>query len=128
MWMEWCGAALRRVRGVRERFCPKGRTLGHGTGMAQAAQGSGHGPELLELRERWDTALSHRVGVWVVLCGVGVGLSVPCGSLPAWDTQQFCEGLWFMLVSSPYSYRLKFEASRNAGVWESRCYELPGIL
>lgn len=25
-------------------------------------------PELLELRERWDVALSHRV--WVVLCGV----------------------------------------------------------
>lgn len=54
MWMEWCGAALRRVR---ERFCPKGRTRGHGTGMAQAAQGSERGPELLELKEHPDNAL-----------------------------------------------------------------------
>jgi len=38
-------------------------------GMQQAAQGSGHSPELLEIREHWDTALRHRVCVWAVLCG-----------------------------------------------------------
>ena len=32
--------------------------------MEQAAPGSGYSPELLELGEQWDTALSHRV--WVV--------------------------------------------------------------
>ena len=30
-------------------------------GMEQAAQGSGHSPELLELKECLDTALRHRV-------------------------------------------------------------------
>lgn len=55
---------------------PKGRRqqLGH------QAEGGGHSPELLELRERWDGALSHRV--WMAPCGAGVGLGDPSGSLP----------------------------------------------
>jgi len=43
-----------------ERFSPRV------VGMEQAAQGSGHSPELMELRENCNTALSHRV--WMVLC------------------------------------------------------------
>ena len=38
--------------------------LGKGSapvGMEQAAQGDGHGPELLQLRERWETAVRYRV-------------------------------------------------------------------
>ena len=53
----------------------KGRApegAGHGTGC----QGSRHGPELPELRERWDTALSRRVWAGVLLCGVGLGSGV----------------------------------------------------
>ena len=38
-------------------------------GMAQAAQGSGHSPELLEIKECLDSTLSHRVWIWLVLCG-----------------------------------------------------------
>ena len=34
--------------------------------MERAAQGSGHSPELLELKECLDTAL--RQWVWVILC------------------------------------------------------------
>jgi len=30
-------------------------------GMKQAAQGSGHGPKLLEFKEHWDNAFRHRV-------------------------------------------------------------------
>lgn len=61
---------------------------GKGTGMlfasvggifGTAPHGSEHSPELPELRESWGTALSHRVWVW----GCWVGLSGPCGSLPA---------------------------------------------
>lgn len=36
---------------------------------------------VLEFKECWDTALSHRAGGWVVLRGAEVGLSDPCGSL-----------------------------------------------
>lgn len=57
------------------RTTPLPGILTHGTGTPQ---GSGHGPNLPELKGHWDTALSHRVWVWVVLCGDGVG---PCESL-----------------------------------------------
>lgn len=66
--------------GVRERLCPE--VGGHGA----APQGSGHSPELLELMEHWDTALRHRVGVWVVLCGAMNRLDGLRGSPPAGDT------------------------------------------
>lgn len=39
-------------------------------GMEQTAQGSEHGPDMLQLRECWGTAFGHRVSVWVVHCGV----------------------------------------------------------
>ena len=39
-------------------------------------------PELPELSEHRDTALSHRVSVWVVLCTDRGCLHDPCGSLP----------------------------------------------
>ena len=38
-------------------------------GMEQAAQGSGHGPELTEFKECWDNALRHRVWIWGILRG-----------------------------------------------------------
>jgi len=47
--------------GLGKGLAPEGR--GHGA----APQGSGNDPELLELREHWNTAL--RLWVWVVLCG-----------------------------------------------------------
>ena len=49
-----------------------------GWGMAVPKRAVG---TALELRECWDTALSHRAGGWVVLRGAEVGLSDPCGSL-----------------------------------------------
>jgi len=42
-----------------------------GLGNSCAPQGSRHSPELLELRERWDTSLSHRVGVGWCFAGPG---------------------------------------------------------
>jgi len=60
-----------RVRwGSGKGHAPEG--AGHGTGC----QGSGHGPELPELRERWDTALSHRVCAGVLLCEAGLDLVI----------------------------------------------------
>lgn len=45
--------------------------------MEQAAPGSGYSPELLELGEQWDTALSHRVWAWGgPLWGQGLGSMV----------------------------------------------------
>jgi len=64
--------------------------------MEQGAQGSGHSLELLELRECWDIALSHRV--WVVLCG---RLSDPHGSLPTWDILSFCDVIMNLWEISP---------------------------
>ena len=49
------------VLGEGQAGCEKKALLHRAVGMEQAAQGSGHGPELLELREHWDIALSHRV-------------------------------------------------------------------
>jgi len=53
--------------------------------MEEAAQGSGHGPELLKLKECWDNALRCRVWVWVMLCGIG--LNGFCGFLPTQDVR-----------------------------------------
>lgn len=39
--------------------------------MEQASQGSRHCPTLPELEERWGSALRHRFGFWVFLCGAG---------------------------------------------------------
>jgi len=39
--------------------------------MEQAAQGSGHGPEMLELKEHSGSAFRHRVWFGLVLCGAG---------------------------------------------------------
>lgn len=41
---------------------------GSGVGKGSALWDSRHGPELSELREHWDTALSHRCRGWVVVC------------------------------------------------------------
>jgi len=65
--------------GVREKLCPRGWWAWH------SSQGSGHGPEMMELRERWDSALRHRVWVGWSCVEPGVGLSDPCGSLPIQD-------------------------------------------
>lgn len=51
--------------GVRRRLCPREQWAW------SSSQGNGHGPELPELRECWDTTLSHRDWVWVVLHGAG---------------------------------------------------------
>ena len=57
-----------------------GLTEQRGQGWARhSSQGSRHGPELAELRERRDTALSRRVGGWEVLHGAGLGSVVPEG-------------------------------------------------
>jgi len=40
-----------------------------GQALEQAPPGSGHGPKLLECRERLNSALRHRVWFWMVLCG-----------------------------------------------------------
>ena len=53
--MELCHMEVRRRLCTREQWA------------WSSSQGNGHGPELMVLRERWDTALSH--WVWVVLCG-----------------------------------------------------------
>jgi len=63
-----------------------GQTWGQGkilhqsvVGMEQAAQGSGHSPELLELQEYLYRALRHRVWVLGWCCmEPGVGLNDPC--------------------------------------------------
>lgn len=55
--MAWSFAGWGIMPGVRKKVVD----------MEQAAQDSGHGPEMLELKECWDSALRH--GVWVVLCG-----------------------------------------------------------
>ena len=53
-------------------------------GMEQAAQGTGHVPELLDLREHWDTSPTIGFGFGFGWCCVElwVGLGGPCGSLP----------------------------------------------
>lgn len=53
-------------------------------GMEQVPQGSGHGPELLELRGFLGTALRYRVWVWVVLCGSRGGTLFQLG-YSIWD-------------------------------------------
>ena len=57
-------SCIRGGSGCEEKAVPQ-RVVG----MEQAAQGSGHGPELTKLRKCWDTALRHWVWVWVVQCG-----------------------------------------------------------
>jgi len=58
--------------GIRERLCPRECWAWHRL-PGQRAQ-----PELMELREHWDTALSHRVWLWG-LVGLGsVILVSPC--------------------------------------------------
>ena len=42
-------------------------------------ESSGHSPDLPELREHWDTAVSHRVGVWGCCVGLGLGSVIPVG-------------------------------------------------
>jgi len=72
------GMAQSCVRGGsrrgRDRLCPRGQWEQH------SSLGNRHGLELPELRECWDTSLSHRV--WVGLCGARVGLDGPLGALP----------------------------------------------
>ena len=58
--MELCQGRVRWGSGKGR--APEG--AGHGAGC----QGSRHSPELPELRERWDTALSRRVCAGVLLC------------------------------------------------------------
>jgi len=53
--------------------------------MEQAPQGSGHGPELLELREGIGSILRQRDWVWWSYVEQGSGLSDPCGSFPTQD-------------------------------------------
>ena len=55
---------LELCQGCEEKAVPQ-----RAVGMEEAAQGSGHSPELLELREHWDTTLRHQVWVWGVLYG-----------------------------------------------------------
>ena len=57
-------SCIRGGSGCEEKAVPQ-RVVG----MEQAAQGSGHGPELTKLRKCWYTALRHWVWVWVVQCG-----------------------------------------------------------
>ena len=64
--------------GLRERLCPRGRWAWH---RLPRAVGTAPMPEL---RERWDTALTH--WGWGCCVGPGVGLGDPCGALPAWDS------------------------------------------
>jgi len=56
--------------------------------MEQAAQGTGHGPKLLEFKEHLDNTLRYLIlgGTYVK---PGVGLRDPCGSLPIQNI------LWF---------------------------------
>jgi len=63
-----CSMESMGTEGVQEEH-PKamkmGKALPHGAvGMEQAPQGSGHGPELLELTVHWDTALRCRFRSW----------------------------------------------------------------
>jgi len=60
---------------------------GHGA----ALQGSGHRPELPELRECWYTTLRHWVWVLSGCVVTGVGLSDPYGSLPTLVILQFSD-------------------------------------
>ena len=48
--------------------------------MDWAPQSGRHSLELRGLGRHWDTALRHRVWVWVVLCGAGMDLVIPMGS------------------------------------------------
>jgi len=58
---------LGQQQGLRKQHgAAQGEGLGKGSapedgGHGTALQGSGHGPELPELRECWGTAISHRV-------------------------------------------------------------------
>ena len=54
-------------------------------GMEHAPQVSGHGPELLELREGIGSILRQRDWVWWSYVEQGSGLSDPCGSFPTQD-------------------------------------------
>ena len=51
-------------------------------GMEQAAQGTGHVPELPDLREHWDTSPTIGFGFGWCCVELWVGLGGPCGSLP----------------------------------------------
>lgn len=61
------GIALSCVRegpgGREENILPQ-----RAVGVEQAAEGSGHDLELLELRKHWDTTFRGGIWVWVVLC------------------------------------------------------------
>jgi len=58
----------------RERLCPIGWWA---WSNGAAPKGSERSPELLELREHWDTALSHKVWAWGgPLWGQGLGSMV----------------------------------------------------
>lgn len=70
----WLCVATRRaaVHGdVLGRACSSALLKGSSVGVSISPEGSGHGSELPELRECFDTTLSHRVWGWVVLCGAG---------------------------------------------------------
>ena len=69
------GAAGGEGRGLHQRA----------VGMERAAQGSGHGPKGRSSGSAWTALSDIEFGFWVVLCGDGVGLGDPCGSLPTQD-------------------------------------------
>ena len=69
------------------------QTLWTCDGETPDLQSHGHSPDLPELREHWDTAVSHRVRVWGCLCRAGVGLPDPCGSLLTRGILWFCDSV-----------------------------------
>lgn len=101
---ELCDLVILSVTGPRgtAQSC-QGR--GCGTGCQAAAR-----PELLGLRECWDTKLSHRVWVGVLLCGAGsdlvplVGpfqLGIFYGSVIYFSFSSFSQGLCSNAVRKP---------------------------
>ena len=57
------------VKGGSGWVLGKGSSPEGGQATEQTAQGSGHSPKLLEFKELLDSALRHRAGLWVILCG-----------------------------------------------------------
>lgn len=70
-----------RVLYSRDRLCHRGQWAQHGS------QGSGHSPELPELREHWDTNL--RLWAQGGLCGARCSLWVPS----KWDILYFYDSV-----------------------------------
>lgn len=61
--MELCQGVVRL--GVQKRFLARGQS-----GMEQAAQGTGHGPKLMEFKERLENSLRlFGFDCWAVLYG-----------------------------------------------------------